>query len=146
MYVLYFTIILIVREIVVEKENRRVEKNKDCKNLYEQIVVAIGPVYRWTWINIRNLWSNFMVFMNFVYIYWMVCLQLISFFVMHLFQCVVYAWFHVECMKSVRGKVWVSIVSHPENSCKECVNEFWVLPQKISGEISLFFIPVELQV
>jgi hypothetical protein len=78
-------------------------------------------MYRSTWVNIRMIWLNLMVlwWILFTSIEWYVYNFLICS-VIHLFQCCVYVWFHVEGMKFVGGRVWVSIVSLPENSYKEC--------------------------
>jgi len=78
---------------VVEKE--RAEKNKDCRRLYKQIVDAIEPMYKSTWVNIRMHWLNLMAlwWILFASIEWYVYSFLICS-VMNLFQCCVYVWFH----------------------------------------------------
>ena len=48
-------IILIVIVRVEEKENRRIEQKIGCRRLYKKIAVAIEPMYKCTWINIREL-------------------------------------------------------------------------------------------
>ena len=95
------------------------QNSKSCRAITESC--REEPMYMSTWVNIWSFDSTFMVLwcLLFTFVEWYVYSWFFSLLCI-CFNAVLCVWFHVECMKSKREEEWVSIVSLPENSYKEC--------------------------